>query len=65
MKEPLVDSVDSGMIMSDSCKILDLDLHTCSKADVNFSSQYQLNMKYTDRIHGLVAWFDTPFINLE
>jgi len=65
MKEPLVDSVDSQMIMSDACKILDLDLHTCSKEDVNFSSAYQLNMKYTDRIHGIVAWFDTPFINLE
>lgn len=64
MKEPLVDSVDSNMIMSDSCKVLDLDLVTCKKEDVNFSSQYSLRMKHTDRIHGLVAWFDTPFNNL-
>ena len=38
MKEPLVDTVDSQMIMSDSCKILDLDLVRCKKSDVNFAS---------------------------
>ena len=40
MKEPLVDTVDSNMIMSDACKVLDLDLVNCNKEDVNFSSQY-------------------------
>lgn len=34
MKEPLVDSVDSQMIMSDACKVLDLDLVHCKKSDV-------------------------------
>ena len=65
MKEPLVDTVNSNMIMSDSCKILDLDLTTCKKDDVNFSNQYSLKMKFRDRIHGLVAWFDTPFSQLD
>ena len=65
MKEPLVDTVDSNMIMSDPCKILDLDLVRCNKGDVEFATQYQLRMKYTDRVHGLVAWFDTPFSELE
>ena len=64
MKEPLVDTVDSQMIMSDACKILDLDLVKCKKSDVEFASQYSLTMKYTDRVHGLVAWFDTPFSDL-
>jgi len=64
MKEPLVDSVDSQMIMSDAVKILDLDLVNCDKGDVNFTAQYALRMKYTDRMHGVVAWFDTPFSNL-
>lgn len=64
MKEPLVDTVDQQMLMSDSCKILDLDLTTCAKSDVNFASAFELNCKYTDRVHGLVAWFDTPFSNL-
>jgi hypothetical protein len=38
MKEPLVDFVNKDMIMSDSCKVLDIDLVTCAKEDVNFSS---------------------------
>ena len=65
MKEPLVDTVDSQMIMSDACKVLDLDLVNCNKGDVQFTAAYTLHMKYTDRVHGIVAWFDTPFSNLE
>lgn len=40
MREPLVDSVNGEAIMSDSCKILDLDLVTCKKEDVEFASEY-------------------------
>lgn len=64
MKEPLVDVVNSDMLMSDSCKILDLDLVNMKKDDVNFSSTYRLKMNYNDRVHGLIAWFDTPFTRL-
>ena len=38
MKEPLVDTVNSESVMSEPCKILDLDLTTCKKGDVNFAS---------------------------
>lgn len=65
MKEPLVDYVNKDMIMSDTCKILDIDLVKCAKEDVNFSSKYSLKMRYNDRVHGLVCWFDTPFSNLK
>ena len=65
MKEPLVDTVDSQMIMSEPCKILDLDLVRCNKGDVEFTAAYELRMKYTDRVHGIVAWFDTPFSDLQ
>ena len=64
MKEPLVDSVNKDNVMSEPCKILDLDLVNCKKEDVEFASQYQLKMLYTDRVHGLIAWFDTPFEHL-
>lgn len=50
--------------MSNACKVLSLDLCTCDKADVEFSNKYSLTMHYNDRVHGLVAWFDTPFSNL-
>jgi len=64
MKEPLVDVVNSNMLMSDACKVLDLDLVNMKKEDVNFSNTYRLKMNYNDRVHGLVAWFDTPFTRL-
>lgn len=64
MKEPLVDTVDPNMIMSNECKVLSLDLVKCRKEDVEFSNQYSLHMRYTDRVHGLVAYFETPFSNL-
>lgn len=64
MKEPLVDVVNSDMLMSDSCKVLDLDLVHMKKEDVNFSNTYRLKMNYNDRVHGLIAWFDTPFSRL-
>jgi len=44
MKEPLVDTVNSQMIMSNSCCVLDLDLVKCKKEDVEFSNNYALTM---------------------
>jgi protein arginine N-methyltransferase 1 len=38
MREPLVDCVSSNMIMSSSCKILELDLCTMKNEDQEFSS---------------------------
>lgn len=64
MKEPLVDSVNSSMIMSSSCKILELDLVKMDKSEVNFSNEYSVKMNFSDKVHGLVCWFDTPFSNL-
>lgn len=64
MKEPIVDSCNSEMIMSNSCKILELDLVNMDKSEVNFSNEYALTMNYTDRVHGLIAWFDTDFSDL-
>lgn len=65
MKEPLVDTVNKDMIMSSSCKILELDLVNMDKSEVNFSNQYSVTMNYSDRVNGLVVWFETPFSDLQ
>jgi len=65
MKEPLVDTVNKDMIMSTSSKILELDLVNMDKNEVNFSSEYSVTMNYSDRVHGLVVWFETPFSDLQ
>ena len=38
MREPLIDIVPGDMIMTDSCKILELNLLTMKLSDVEFSS---------------------------
>jgi hypothetical protein len=53
------------MIVSDSCKILDLDLCKMNKGDVEFTSEYELTFNHNDKCHALVSWFDTDFENLE
>jgi type I protein arginine methyltransferase len=65
MKEPLVDSVESNMINSNACQILDLNLLTMSPADVEFSHEYQLTINRDDKVHAVVAWFDTIFSGLK
>lgn len=63
-KDPVVDTVPSQQIMSDYCCVLDLDLVHMKPEEVNFSNHYSLTMNYTDRVHALVAWFDTTFQDL-
>jgi len=65
MKEPLIDSVDSNMIVSNHAMILDLDLVNMKKEDVEFANEYSITMNRNDKVHGLVAWFDTHFSNLQ
>ena len=62
--DPMVDTVPANNIMSDHCCILDLNLVTMKKEMVEFSNFYNLKMQYTDKVHALVAWFDTSFSNL-
>jgi protein arginine N-methyltransferase 1 len=63
-KDPVVDTVPSQQIMTDSCCILDLNLVTMKKEEVNFSNYYALTANFTDRVHALVSWFDTTFSDL-
>jgi len=59
--EPLVDVVGKNQINTDSCAILDIDIKTVKKEDLDFSSEYRLNVKRDDKIHAIVAWFETYF----
>jgi hypothetical protein len=60
-KDPMVDTVPPGNIMSDDCCILDLDLVHMDKKEVEFANFYSLNMNYNDNVHAFVVWFDTTF----
>jgi len=64
-RDPIVDTVPAENVMSDECCVVDLDLVKMKKEDVEFSNFYSLTMKYNDRAHAFVFWFDAVFSDLE
>lgn len=61
LREAQIDLVDPRQIVSTACKVLDLDLNTMKKEEVNFSSRYSLKMLRNEKVHGLIGWFDCIF----
>jgi hypothetical protein len=55
--------VRPNQIVSSVAKILDLDLNTMKKSDVEFANEYSLKIDRTTQIHGLVSWFDCFFVD--
>lgn len=65
MREPLVDVCHQDMVMSSSCKVLELNLCTMQPGEVEFSSEYLLRCNYNDKVHGLIGYWDCEFADLE
>ena len=65
LAEPIIDVCPPKIINSSCCRILDIDLYTVKKEDLDFSSKYELTFcRDNDYFSGLVAWFDTGFTKL-
>lgn len=62
--EPLVDVVEAKSVVTHQSVVLELDLLTCSKADLNFSANFSLPARRNDYVHALVAYFDCAFTQL-
>jgi len=60
----VVDSVNAEPIISDTCKVLELDLTTMSPGDVEFSNQYSIKFAHDETCHAILAWFDCEFSRL-
>jgi hypothetical protein len=52
------------MLVTDSAKILELNLCTMKPGEVEFSSKYKLVSKFNEKMHALVSWWDCGFTNL-
>jgi len=65
MREPLIDVVNSNAIVSSTAKICELNLCTMNPSDVEFTAAYKLECNFDERVHGLVAWWDSEFSNLK
>ncbi|KAI9644990.1 Nuclear SAM-dependent mono-and asymmetric methyltransferase [Ciborinia camelliae] len=61
LTEPLVDTVEIKAVVTDPTAVLTLDLYTCTKEDLAFSSPFKLDVRRDDFIHALIAWFDIDF----
>lgn len=64
LQEPIVDIFNKNLINTSVCKVLDIDLYTCTKEDLDFSNQYELTFIRRDTLNGLAAWFDCYFNKL-
>merc|ERR1712166_1064588 len=59
--EPLVDVCDPKQVMSNSCNILDIDLYTVTKEELDFESDFKLIFTRDDYCHAVVSYFDVTF----
>ncbi len=63
--EPLVDTINPRVIVSNAHKFFEFDINTVKKEELDFSAAYQITMNRKDRIHGIVTWFDIEFGNMD
>ncbi|CCD22794.1 protein-arginine omega-N methyltransferase HMT1 NDAI_0A06400 [Naumovozyma dairenensis CBS 421] len=61
MREPIVDTVESTLVNTTRCKLIEFDLNTVTLEDLSFEANFQLEAKRKDWISGLICWFDTVF----
>ena len=72
LKEPCIDYLnaydnqyDYDAILTNSYKVLDLDLVHMKKGDVNFAGTYHLAIGKNAKLSAIVAWFDCHFEDLK
>jgi len=61
LDEPLVDVVEGRQVVTDSCKIKDIDLLTCKVEDLAFSAPFKVAARRNDYIHAFVSYFTVEF----
>ena len=61
LTEPVVDVVDANHVLSDSQPILNVDILTCTKEDLAFTSPFRLRAQRNDYVHGFAAYFECAF----
>jgi protein arginine N-methyltransferase 1 len=62
LSEPLIDTVDAKQIITrEPCRLLEIDINTVRKEDLDFTSSFTLAAARNDYVHGLVLYFDVTF----
>jgi len=61
MEEPIVDTVDENAIVTTPCCVLDINLKTCRREDLDFAAPFRIQLRRKDFLHAFIAWFDVYF----
>lgn len=61
LHEPLIDTVDIRSVVAHPCAVKRLDLTTCTKEDLSFTSPFELTAVRNDYVHAFLGWFDISF----
>ena len=63
LTEPLVYSVDMNKVVTNYCLIKEINIQTCTKEDIPFTSVFNIQLKKNDFVDALVTFFDIEFSN--
>ncbi|XP_054264862.1 protein arginine N-methyltransferase 1-like [Macrosteles quadrilineatus] len=61
ISEPLVDVVDPKQVVTNACLLKEVDLYTVTKEDLDFNTQFNLQVRRNDYIQALVTFFTMEF----
>jgi len=61
LMEPLVDVCDPQQVISNACPVLNIDLYTVTKEQLDFTAPFKLAVNRDDYCHALVAYFTVEF----
>jgi len=61
LNEPLVDVVEPKQIVSDACKIIEIDILKCKVEDLAFKAPFKVTARRNDYMHAFVAYFTVEF----
>jgi len=61
MTEPLVDVVEARSMVTDACPVLSIDLKTVELAELDFKTNFALNVNTNSYAHAFIAYFDVTF----
>lgn len=61
MTEPLVDVVEARALVTDACPVLSIDLYKVQLKDLDFKSNFALNVSCNSYAHAFIAYFDVRF----
>ena len=61
LREPLVDIINQDAVITKGKAVKEIDLYTVTKEQLDFSTDFTLDVTRSDSFNGICAWFETYF----